>query len=288
MNVTLLVEDTLMRGNWAADGGAAFLKQLQHASFASCTIADNYAESEGAGLYAYASDLTIDRCRFSSNRSEYAGGAVCLVGGSASLTSCLLSYDYAPLFGSAIRSISASVAMTGCTVRSVNEAGWAVYASGGGAVPAIRNTILWNGYGGELLGGGDFDVSYSILPTAHPGDGNLVGNPLLTPDGHLQPGSPCLNAGDPAFAAEPGETDIDGDARVAGGRVDIGCDESVSGQVPGDIDGDGLVNAMDLLRLARGWGKTEGDADYDAACDLTGDGRVDAMDLLTLARNWPY
>jgi len=44
-------------------------------------------------------------------------------------------------------------------------------------------------------------------------------------DFHLTAGSPAVNAGDPAFAAAAGETDIDGEQRVMGARVDIGADE---------------------------------------------------------------
>ncbi|MEA3213102.1 MAG: hypothetical protein QOE70_6159 [Chthoniobacter sp.] len=54
-------------------------------------------------------------------------------------------------------------------------------------------------------------------------DPHLV-NPT-TPDLHVQPGSPAIDAGDPAFASGTGEFDIDGEPRVAGGRVDLGADE---------------------------------------------------------------
>ncbi len=44
-------------------------------------------------------------------------------------------------------------------------------------------------------------------------------------DFHLLPGSPAIDAGDPAFAAGSGEIDIDGATRVVGARVDLGVDE---------------------------------------------------------------
>ncbi len=44
-------------------------------------------------------------------------------------------------------------------------------------------------------------------------------------DFHISPGSPAIDAGDPAFTAAAGELDIDGDPRVIGPRVDIGADE---------------------------------------------------------------
>lgn len=41
----------------------------------------------------------------------------------------------------------------------------------------------------------------------------------------LDPASPGVNAGDPAFTPAAGETDINGQPRVLGGRVDVGADE---------------------------------------------------------------
>ena len=41
----------------------------------------------------------------------------------------------------------------------------------------------------------------------------------------LQPDSPCINAGDPDYIPEPDETDLDGNPRVIGGRVDMGAYE---------------------------------------------------------------
>ena len=42
---------------------------------------------------------------------------------------------------------------------------------------------------------------------------------------HLLPVSPCINAGDPNYVAEPNETDLDGNPRVIGGRIDMGAYE---------------------------------------------------------------
>ena len=46
-------------------------------------------------------------------------------------------------------------------------------------------------------------------------------------DYHLRPDSPCIDAGDPNYVAEPNETDMDGQPRIIGGRVDMGADEVV-------------------------------------------------------------
>jgi predicted outer membrane repeat protein len=44
-------------------------------------------------------------------------------------------------------------------------------------------------------------------------------------DYHLLPGSPCIDTGDPNYAAGPNETDLDGNPRVIGGRIDMGAYE---------------------------------------------------------------
>ncbi len=49
-------------------------------------------------------------------------------------------------------------------------------------------------------------------------------------DYHLKGVSPCVNSGDPCFAGV-GMVDIDGDIRVIDGRVDMGADEEVPGQI---------------------------------------------------------
>jgi hypothetical protein len=46
-------------------------------------------------------------------------------------------------------------------------------------------------------------------------------------DYHLLSDSPCIDAGDPNYAAEANETDLDGKSRVIGGRIDMGAYEYI-------------------------------------------------------------
>jgi len=66
--------------------------------------------------------------------------------------------------------------------------------------------------------------------------GNISDDPLFfnptDGDYHLFGFSPCIDAGDPNYIAKPNETDIDGNLRILGGRIDIGVDEfTPKGQV---------------------------------------------------------
>jgi beta propeller repeat protein len=76
---------------------------------------------------------------------------------------------------------------------------------------------------GELMYGGQSDLTGTM--------GNISQDPLfLNPfnkDYHLTFESPCVNAGDPDAFVLPGETDIDGDDRIRGARIDMGADEYV-------------------------------------------------------------
>ncbi len=119
------------------------------------------------------------------------------------------------------------------------------------------------------------------------GPGNISADPLFVdPDNgdyHLSAESPCVDAGDPEFEPEEGETDIDGEARVVGERVDMGADEFLI-KCDGDFDFDGAVGPFDLALLLGNWGTCGDPADCPA--DLDGDGDVDAADLAQLLGNW--
>ncbi len=49
---------------------------------------------------------------------------------------------------------------------------------------------------------------------------------------------------------------------------------------PADFNGDGMVDFNDFLIFARGFGKSAGDADFNAKLDLDGDGTIDFGDFL--------
>jgi hypothetical protein len=65
-------------------------------------------------------------------------------------------------------------------------------------------------------------------------------------------------------------------------------DNMVYSQIPGpgDVDGNGHVDVVDLLHLVDAFGSATGDANYDARCDFNSDGSVDVADLLMLVENF--
>ncbi len=100
-----------------------------------------------------------------------------------------------------------------------------------------NNLVDWNLYfapGGT--NGSDWEwmkITYSSFAAWQRGTGNdahsVFADPRFldaaTANFHLATNSPALNTGDPAFVPGSGETDLDGQSRVSGGRTDIGADE---------------------------------------------------------------
>lgn len=100
-----------------------------------------------------------------------------------------------------------------------------------------NNIVDWNLY--FAPGGTDASewqwkkVSYASFSAYRSATGNdtdsIFADPRLLDANamnfHLATNSPAINSGDPAFSPAPGETDMDGQPRSSGGRVDIGADE---------------------------------------------------------------
>ena len=131
----------------------------------------------------------------------------------------------------------------------------------------IENCIIYHNYAWWgvqpqvwVSKGGTLNISYSCVQggldgiyldhstaTVDWGPGNIDADPCFVSlgywdvnevwvegDYHLLAGSPCIDAGDPNYIAEPNETDLDGKPRVIGGRIDMGAYE-YSPPIPADV-----------------------------------------------------
>ncbi len=56
--------------------------------------------------------------------------------------------------------------------------------------------------------------------------------------------------------------------------------------LPGDVNADGHVDAVDLVYLADAFGSVAGKINYDSACDFNKDNSINVVDLLILAKYW--
>ncbi|MCP4836177.1 MAG: hypothetical protein GY895_15595 [Phycisphaera sp.] len=157
----------------------------------------------------------------------------------------------------------------------------------------VTNCILWGNEsgGGEdqihLTESGLADVSHSCVEGGYLGPANIATDPRFvsaeTGDFHLVKGSPCIDAGDDLATSEDA-TDLDGNQRIVGKAVDIGCyemqDETAS--CPSDITGDGVTNGPDLAQVLVSWGERG----RNLPGDINGDNRVDGADLALILVGW--
>jgi len=180
---------TLTNG-WADNGGGLWCNST-NAWLTNCVIAGNSATQNGGGAYG----ATLYNCRVTGNSATngYGGGS----------------------FGSMLYN---------CTVTG-NSAASAGGASGGIAY----NSIL---YFNTAPNGANYLGVYYLLyccttPLPDYGDGSFTNAPgfvdYAVGNLHLQPTSPCINAGNNSYAH--GETDLDGNPRISEGPVDVGAYE---------------------------------------------------------------
>jgi thermitase len=76
---------------------------------------------------------------------------------------------------------------------------------------------------------------------------------------------------------------------TTGVTISVGTNDgevTVTPGCPEDVNGDGVVNIVDIQSVAARWGAAEGDENYDPACDINGDGRINIIDIQLVAGKW--
>jgi parallel beta-helix repeat protein len=321
------VTDCTFTDNYAGQEGGGMYNESSSPTVTNCTFTDNYAGSywlccgpqgSGGGMSNLDSSPTVMGCTFSGNSTVRASGGMFSSGGSPTVIGCTFSGNDA---GSCFRCWGAGGGMfnsgsnptvIGCTFSSNSaDSGGALAFEWGASDLVMTNCVLWDG-GDEIWNnnGSSVTINYTDVQGGFPGDGNIDADPLLVrdpdpgPDGYwgtadddygdlrLQPGSPCIDAGDNTAVPAGIDTDLDGNPRFIddpntvdtgyGGPpiVDMGAYEFQI-PCPWDLNGDGLVNVVDLLIVIGSWGPC-----VDCPADFDDDGLVNVVDLLALIANF--
>jgi len=244
------VANCTFSGNSATWGGGIYNGDHSNPTLSNCTFSRNRAEEWGGGMCNYDnSSPTLANCTFKGNRGNWcSGGMDNSEYSSPTLTNCTFSGNSADYGGGMSNWYYSSPILTNCTF-SGNSAKY-----GGGmenweySRAKLTGCIFWGDRPAEIyVHSGTAEVTYSDVEGGWPGNGNIDADPCFagpgywddngTPDYipddvwvegdyHLLPSSPCINAGDPNYTAEPNETDADGKPRVIGGRIDMGAYEA--------------------------------------------------------------
>jgi predicted outer membrane repeat protein len=284
----------------SSSGGGMLIITGDDLVISDCAFIGNVADSRGGGI-ASSGSLTVSRCTFFGNTAG-GGGGMSNGSGSPTVTDSVFSGNVASEGGAMANSFS-SPDVRNCTF-SKNIAdfggGFHNYES---AFPIVTNCIFWmnSDLGGtdlsaqihdDLSGGpASATVNYSDVQggAGLAGTGNISTDPqFMDADGpdnqvgtedddlRLQTGSPCIDSGDPAYVASPGETDLDGHDRVLCDRVEMGAFEFA-----GDFACDQTIDLDDFAN----WGGCmtgPGGGPYAPECatfDCDADSDIDMKDF---------
>lgn len=222
-------------------------------------ISNNTISSEGGGIYCNTSSAAITNNIISGNSASN-GGGICFYSGSPAIINNTISNNTASNDGGGIYCDYSSPIINNNTIsnNSASKGGalfFTLYSS-----LSLYNTVLWgntastsgpqvyiddensdpNFYFCDVQGGATaFGLNGSIFYTGmyqnnidttplfvFPSAGSGIGYNGVTADWSLQIGSPCINAGTPdTTGLGLPATDVAGNPRIRGGRIDIGAYE---------------------------------------------------------------
>ena len=231
-----------------------------------CEVINNDAGSRSYSSAATAFRIdggTVRRCVVTNNFNSlgsYGHAGAITTGGTCLIENCLIAGNtgsYGNNFPKSTSGVAAGILVSkaGCVVRNCTVADNMGTGRGGIRIEAdghlrLENSIVWGnadiGNVHKTTGANantalsDYNISNlspryatNVCSTIYFGEGSIAGDPLfvdaLHGDYRLAANSPCRNAG----YARPGDDaaiDLAGNARVAGGAIDLGCFEAVGNE----------------------------------------------------------
>ncbi len=299
----LTVTDCVIRRNAAAWSGGGIYLTHSSPTITDCTITGNTATWAGGIDCDNFCSPAISACVISDNSATNSGGGIRVISQShPTITNCLVARNSAP-YGGAIHfwySVHATVA--NCTFVG-NTTG--IICGHESCAPTITNSILWDNGTQEVdvSDGATPAVSYSDVQngtgefwfdalTCLDEDPLFVTGPLH--DCYLSEtaagqgtDSPCIDAGsNTAVTLGLDDRTTRTDEAPDVGIVDMGYHAETSSRVRGDVDGNGIVNGLDLTAVISAWETEPGDPLWDPAADLDGNGVINGLDLTEVISNW--
>lgn len=250
------VTGNIVVANTASNGGGIHLSNFQGNLVGNRMTANS--GMNGGGLYVSNTSGVIANNVINGNEAEnFGGGIYCRDYSHAKIINNTIVSNVAESNGGGI-SFKDSSPVVANNIVSFNSSGLHLSNSTAfkGAPPGLRNNCVYKNNDADYVavnrGQGDiqFDPKFGSFKY-----GNL----------HIQPDSPCVNAGFDSVAELP-EYDVDGNARKLGGRVDIGADES---------DGTVWIDTPNVTIYVSKTGSDDNDGMNWAAAKATVQGGID-------------
>ena len=238
--------------NFGGEGG--MYNDSSNPMITNCTFSGNYS----GAIVNHDSSLKLTNCSFIANSAWRQPGGIYNLGSTLILSQCLFSGNLSSgpcgaILTKGYYNHQSHITLTNCTFLGNsgtygNSLAFDFYSSSPPSTIQLTNSIIWDGENPIWNNDGStISINYSDVQGGWPGEGNIDSVPLFvdpgywdangTPDDanddvwvdgdyHLLPGSPCIDAGDPNYVAEPNETDLDGKPRIINGRIDMGAYEA--------------------------------------------------------------
>ena len=204
----VLYQCSLVNNSAVAVGGGA-----QGGLLTFCVLSNNVAGDSGGGAFPGFYFITLENCLVIGNSANNEGGGAW----GSYIYNCALISNTASNGGG-----EAYCAGDNCTVT-----GNSATNGGGDYGSSLNNSIVYFNQGGNYFSDNFSPNFCCTTPLPDNGSGNIQNPPLFVNaaggDFHLQSTSPCINAGNNAYV--PVTNDLDGNARISGGTVDIGAYE---------------------------------------------------------------
>ncbi|MBD2753982.1 choice-of-anchor Q domain-containing protein [Spirosoma validum] len=207
----------LIRNNAAFNSGGGMANVRNLAIILNCTFQGNSAQGFGGGMYTATSNLLVINGLFRGNTAQSGGGLYLNTTSSAQLANC-----------------------TFVSHSTVNNVGNAIVTTGSSQNQMV-NCIAWNNGGAHTFdGSSSVNATYSLFEpsvTNYSGSNNIITSTLpftSSAEQTLRPCSPAINAGDPNSSGITGTTptDLAGNPRLYGGRIDMGAFEYQTTDTP--------------------------------------------------------
>ena len=227
----LMMTNCTVSGNSAnGSGGGVDGSNYSALTLANCTVSGNNSAGYGGGVSSgYCGALELMNCTVSGNSAKSDGGGVHSgMEGMLTLINCSVSGNNANEGGGVYGYLRSTLTLANCTVsgNSANERVGGLCCPVGG-IKGTNNIVTMN-YGGNIDGWMSeeshnligYNPDFVVAPNFN-ARGELLNAETL--DLRLTAYSAALNAGD--NSANTTECDLDGNARVYGGTIDLGAYE---------------------------------------------------------------